>query len=276
MKKRTFWIQSRLAGTLFLLVNIGLFPQFLPEEIAARPECENFLKTAEIVRSEPIGEGVTKPLKLYLKHGEKMKCGCWKNPEGIQKGYLEGWNYEIAAYQMDKLLGIHMIPPTVEKEFDGKKGSLQLWAETEFSLLDTMEEGIKVPHEHLLHINRMKYIARTFDSLIANEDRTQQNILITKDWRMILIDHSRAFRSTPEFTEQLMFGQNGIRGAKMIRTLPRGLVEKIKNLTADAVRGAVGLYLSEDEIQAVLKRKMRLLDEINAMVEMVGEERFYY
>ncbi len=276
MKKCRLRLQAGLAGVLILAVTSILFPQFLPEEIASRPEYEEFLKSAEIVKSEPIGEGVTKPFKLYLEKGDRVECGCWKNPEGIQKGFLEGWNYEIAAYQMDKLLEVHMIPPTVEKEYKGRKGSLQLWVETEFSLLDTMEEGIKVPEERLPHINRMKYIARTFDSLIANEDRTQQNILITKDWRMILIDHSRAFRSTPEFTEQLMFGREGIRGVKMIRTLPRKLVERIESLNENSIRGAVGPYLSEDEIQAILKRKVLLLDEIKAMVKMYGEERFFY
>ncbi len=276
MNKKGFWTRLVPVGVLSLSLTLILFPQFIPEEIKTRPDCEQFLKSAQIIKSEPIGEGVTKPFKLYLKQNGRTLCGCWKNPEGIQQGFLEGWNYEIAAYEMDKLLRGHMVPPTVEKEFEGQKGSLQLWVETKFSLLDMMEEGIEVPEEHLLHINRMKYIARTFDSLIANEDRTQQNILITEDWRMILIDHSRAFRSAPEFTEQLMFGRNGIRGTKMIRTLPKRLVERIEGLDEAAIRGAVGPYLNDEEIHAILKRRVLLLDEIAAMVKMYGEERFYY
>jgi hypothetical protein len=276
MKIKKGWKKSILTGWFVLGISLFLFSQFLPQEIADRPDCEDFLRKANIIKSEPIGEGVTKPYKLFLQQGDRIQCGCWKNPEGIQKGYLEGWNYEIAAYEMDKLLGIHMVPPTVEKEFEGQKGSLQFWVETKYSLLDIMEASIEIPQEHLTHINKMKYITRAFDSLIANEDRTQQNILITEDWRMILIDHSRAFRSSEEFTELLMFGRNGIRGTKMIRALPRLLVKKIVNLDEAAVRGAVGPHLNDEEIQAVLKRKILLLDEIKAMVKMYGEERFYY
>ena len=39
--------------------------QFLPEQIAQRPAHEEFLRTAEIVRSEEIGEGVTKREEKY-------------------------------------------------------------------------------------------------------------------------------------------------------------------------------------------------------------------
>ena len=33
-----------------------------------------------------------------------------------------------------------------------------------------------------------------FDELISNIDRNQGNIVYTKDWRLWLIDHTRAFR----------------------------------------------------------------------------------
>ncbi len=276
MKKKGIQPHYAAAPVLVLMGMTVLFSQFLPEEIKARPEWEDFLQSAEITGSEPVGEGVTKPYKLYLKRGDQPACGVWKNPEGIRHGYLEGWRYEIAAYRMDKLLGIGMIPPTVEKEFNGKRGSLQLWVDAEFSLLDVMEEGIEIPREHLEHNNRMKYITRTFDSLIANEDRTQQNVLITGDWRVILIDHSRSFRSSPEFTERLMFGREGIQGEKMIRSLPRVLVERIRNLDEPSIKEAVGSYLDDTEIRAVLKRKILLLDEIEAMAGLYGEEKFYY
>jgi len=122
----------------------------------------------------------------------------------------------------------------------------------------------------------MKYIARAFDSLIGNEDRTQQNILYTKDWRTILIDHSRAFRSSEKFTKQLMFGQNGITGNKPFRRLPRVFVEKIKALTFDSIKNAAGLYLEDKEIKAVLVRKNLLLKEIEEMIKEKGEDKVLY
>ncbi len=61
---------------LFLGQNQFFGVQFIPEELALRPELEKFLKTSEIVRYTEIGEGVTKPFKLYLKNGELEYTDC--------------------------------------------------------------------------------------------------------------------------------------------------------------------------------------------------------
>ncbi len=189
---------------------------------------------------------------------------------------MEGWQYEIAAYEMDKLLGLNMIPPTVEREFQGEKGSLQFWVASEMSDLERMDKGIRIPKSHLISWNRHKYLARAFDCLIGNEDRTQQNIRYTKDWHTILIDHSRSFRSSRKFTRYLVYGKNGIKGKKFFRQLPRKFVDKIDSLDFESISTVVGLYLTDKEIKAVLKRKELLLTEINEMIEENGEVNVLY
>jgi hypothetical protein len=263
---------------ILLLYTLTANSQFRSEEIASREIIEGFLESAEIVKAEEIGEGVTKPWRIYVKRDQKELSGCWKNPQGIQKGHLEGWQYEIAAYRMDKLLGLNMVPPTVEREYEGKKGSLQLWVESEFSLLDAMEQGIPLPEKNpeATVFNRGKYLTRAFDSLIANEDRTQQNILYTKDWRTILIDHSRSFRSKKKFRKKLLYGKNGIKEIKIFRQLPRSFVEKVKSLDYEKIKAAVGRYLTDVEINAVLERKKLLLAEIEEMIEEMGQDKVLY
>ena len=255
--------------------------QFRPEEIAQREAKEEFLLTADIVRSEPIGEGVTKPFKLYLKKGDVEGKAAWKNPHGEMGGYLEGWQYEIAAYRLDKLIGLNMVPPAVEREFQGKRGALVLWAESKYSLLKMMETGVRIPDEAMDHTEKMKWLARAWDCLIANDDRTQQNVLYTADWRMILFDHSRAFRSTAEHTKRLVYGRNGIKMTAqgtpyLFRRLPRWFVEKIKTLTFEAIKGAVGTTLTDKEIRAILDRRELLLKEIADMVTEQGEAAVIY
>lgn len=268
----------------FLIFIIGLLSaqgyvangQFTSAEIAQREEWEEFLKTAEITSSEEIPEGVTKPTKLYLKKGDIEHKGAWKNPSGIRDGFLEGWQYEIAAYQLDKLLGLNLIPPTVEREFKGKRGSLQFWVEKEMNDLERMEQKIPIPASANDNWEKMKYLMRAFDSLIGNEDRTQQNIMYTKDWRLILIDHSRSFRSEKKFTDQLMYGNNGIAGPKPFRQLPRAFVDKVRALDYESVKNAVGPYLKDKEIKAVLARRDLLLKEIGEMIKEKGESNVLY
>lgn len=273
MKRKTLLV-------LFLLFLIGQIPvangQFTPAELAERARWEDFLKTAEIIEFQDVGEGVTKPIWLILKKGDVTRRGIWKNPKGIQLGFLEGWQYEIAAYEMDKLLELNMIPPTVEREFKRKRGSLQLAINKLYSELEIFEEKIKFPREKSDNRSNTKYMTRAFDCLIANDDRTQENILYNTDWRTILIDHSRAFRSTREHTKNLMYGKNGLKGALLIRRLPRSFVEKIKALTLENVQEAVGSYLKKKEVKAILMRKELLLQEIEEMIQEVGEDKFLY
>ena len=278
--KRTAFIAISLAVVLAAAPRPAA-AQFRPEEIAQREAQEQFLLTADIVRSEPIGEGVTKPYKIYLKKGDVEGKAAWKNPHGVMGGYLEGWQYEIAAYRLDKLVHLNMVPPAVEREFQGKTGALVLWAENKYSLLKIVEDRIRIPDAVLEHTEKMKWLARAWDCLIANEDRTQQNVLYTEDWRMILFDHSRAFRSSKEFCAQLMFGRNGIKASSqgtpwLFKRLPRWFVENVKALTFESIQAAVGDALKDKEIKAIMDRKALLLREIDDMIKEQGEAAVIY
>jgi hypothetical protein len=89
-----------------------------------------------------------------------------------------------------------MVPPAVERDFNGKPGALIYWVTTERSELDVVEQKIPVPESAFKHKEDMKYLVRAWDCLVGNDDRTQQNVRYTTDWRVIAIDHSQAFRST--------------------------------------------------------------------------------
>jgi len=274
----------KILSTILFLVLIFSAPgnaQFTAEEIAQRPYWEDYLKTAEIVRFEEIGEGVTKPLKLYLQKDDVQSKACWKNPRGLRDGFLEGWQYEIAAYRLDKLIGLNMVSPAVERDFNGKPGALIYWATSEHSLLDVMEKKIPIPKTALEHTENMKYLVRAWDCLVANDDRTQQNILYTKDWRVIAIDHSQAFRSSKEYQENLIYGRKGMKKTAdgkpfLFRRLPRWFVESLKKLDSQSIKEAVGSYLTEKEIDGVFKRRGLLLAEIEAMIKESGEDKVLY
>jgi len=255
--------------------------QFTPEEVARRDFWESYLLTADIIRSEEAGEGVTKPLKVYLKKDGVEAKAIWKNiDERVLGDFLDSWKHEIAAYRLDKLLGLNMVPPVVERALQGRTGDLSLFAASKYSLLKVMDENIAFPPDAIDRTNKMKYVTRAFDCLIANDDRTQQNILLTEDWRTILIDHSRAFRSDKEHAARLIYGKNGfktIAGKPMLfRQLPRRFVEAVRALDVDRVKKAVGRYLTDDEVAAVLARQKLLLAEVEDLIKENGESKVLY
>jgi hypothetical protein len=252
--------------------------QFLPEELAQRENWEKFLESAELVSSRQIvsSEAVTSPWVLTLKLGDITHRGLWKNAQGRMGGFWEGWNYEIAAYRIDKLIGLGLVPPTVERRFQGERGSCQYWVDDCISLKERDEKGIKMPPVKVFGWNRATYLQRLFDNLIANEDRHKNQILITKDWRMILIDHSRSFRTSGRFVKSLLFSAKSPEGPMLMSELPRTVYGKVKALDFAAIRQAVGNYLSDEEIRAVLIRRDLILTEIARLVQVNGEDKVFY
>lgn len=269
-----------LLSALILLASLGPFArvdaQMTAGELAEREAWETFLMKAKIIGAERVGEGVTKPRKLTLKRGGIEAAGIWKNPVGPGGGVTDKWESEVAAYLMDKLLSLNMIPPTVERRYRGWKGSLQLWVTVEMSELKRVEKDIPFPPENVKTIERMQYLQRAFDNLVANADRTLQNLLWTKDWRLILIDHSQCFRHGYMHTDQLIYGKYGMLKELGYSELPRAFVDRIRGLTAERIRQAVGLYLNFQQIEAVLKRKAILLREIDEMIAERGEAAVLY
>jgi hypothetical protein len=255
--------------------------QFKPAEIAQREQWEEFMKAADIVKSEPIGEGVTAPWRFYLKKGDIEKKAAWKNPDEKIGDIRDSWKHEIAAYRLDKLIGLNMVPPVIEREFNGKKGDLSLWADNTTSLLKMQDDNEKIPDQAVAQTERMKYVARLWDSLIANADRTQQNVLFTDDWRMILFDHSRAFQAGGKYSRRLMYGAKGIvkkddGSPFLIQRVPRALFDKIKALNFEVIKQAVGPYLTDDQISAIIARIPLISAEIADMIKKNGEANVLY
>lgn len=252
--------------------------QFTAEEIAEREKWEEFLAAAEVVGQEQMvsRDAVTSPWVLTLEKDGVKKRALWKDPEGRLKGHMESWKWEIAAYRLDKYLGLHMVPPTVEKRFRGDRGSCQLWIENVTSLRDIQQKDVKKPSYKIYPFNLALYLQRAFDNLIANEDRHLNQYLIADDWRMILIDHSRTFRTTKKFTTSLIYDEKYKEGPRLMSELPRAFYEKLKSLTPDVMKEIVGEYLTAGEIDATLLRRDLIVQWVENRIKQEGEGKVLY
>ncbi len=267
-----------LFGLVVALV-VGLCgAQFSSRDLARRADWETFLREAEVVGEERLSfeQGVTEPWQLTLLRDGVVRRAIWKDATGVRGGYLEGWRFEIAAYIVDKLLDVGMVPPTVQRVFQGRPGSCQLWIDNTSLFRDLA----KKPEDREVFLSdpwkNAGYIAQFFDNLIGNEDRHTGNVLVTRDFRTILIDHSRTFRIGKSFVEDIPFSGKNVAPEALMRRLPRALVERTAALDEKGLRSALGDLLSEAEIQAVLARQQLLLREVRRIVERYGERDVLY
>ena len=276
MKKAVLVILSVVA----LGMGSALRAQLTAEEQATYDKWEDFLKTAKVVAQEQItgALAVTNPWVLTLEKDGVRHKAVWKNIFGERiGGFKETWKGEIAAYRLSRALGLNMVPVTVEREFQGDRGSCQIWFEAWNTMESILDKKLNPPGIKALYNARNLCLQRAFDNLIYNVDRHQRNYLIMEDWRMILIDHSRSFATSKKACSDLIYDEKNKESPKFImETLPRAFFEALKTLTAESARSAVGEYLTDGEIACMMSRRDLMVAWMDKRIAEQGEARVLY
>jgi hypothetical protein len=267
-------------GAVCLGAGVLIFGQFNATEQGEYDKWEDFLKTANIVgkvqQTGPLA--VTNPWTLTLEKDGVQRRALWKNVLGENvRGAKETWKGEVAAYRLNRYLGLNMVPPTVEREFQGDRGSCQLWVDAWNTMEAIRAKKLNPPGPKVNAFFKSLFLQRAFDNLISNEDRHQRNYLILEDWRMILIDHSRSFRTTKKFTTKLIYDEKFKEGPNFIMAeLPRPFFEALKALTAESIKQVVGEYLTDEEIAATMARRDLIIAWLNKRIAELGEMKVLY
>jgi hypothetical protein len=245
---------------------------------SAADEQAAFLSTAEIVNAAPIGKGVTKPVRLTLSDGamthdaafqsvnEERKMSRTGRAGALELKFVDSWRFNIAAHRIATLLGIgEMVPVAVERRWNGKQGALTWWVDD--VLMDEEERrrtGAEPPDRE--DWTRQQLRMRVFTQLAYDTDRNQGNILITRDWRVIMIDFTRAFRSWDKLAEPLT----------TLRRCDRALLAAMRGLSKEQVRKAAGPYLTVFEVNGLMARRDILVNHFDALIARVGEPHVLY
>jgi hypothetical protein len=230
-------------------------------------DLEQFLLRAKITGMKDIPEGVTLPKKATLELDGKAHFAVWKTIDegpvsrkelesGVELQFQDSWRTEVAAYELDKLIGLGMVPATVERSYGGKRGSLQYWVDSSMTEQTRLQKKLNPPNR-VDWENQVAKI-RLFDNLIYNTDRHLDNLLITDDWTIRLIDHSRTFRPF-----------NELKNPKTMTTFSRALLARLETLNEPALKEHLGKYLSPYQIQGLLTRR----DAILALSKQLAAER---
>jgi hypothetical protein len=218
-------------------------------------ELEQYLREAPREKMEDIPVGVTKPKRLYFAPGGPVKSAAVKFlPMGQRGGFWESHRSEIAAYELDKLLGLEMVPVTIERRVGADLASVQMWVEGCKLLKDVDQKSCPRPMDWAKQVCRQ----RAFDNLIANIDRNAGNLLVDGEWNLILIDHTRAFAA-----DRLPF-------EKEMTRVDREFFSRLKALDEAGLREHVRPWLLNDgQMKGILKRR----DKIVAILEKLARDK---
>lgn len=228
------------------------------------------LRSGSVVGRHEIGRGVAGAEKLVLEHEGARLHAVFRTvdaevesePNGGARrpmSYRDAAIFEAAAYELSELLGIGWVPPAVARSIGGTDGTVQIWMERTTAEVELVDQSKLAPPDPG-RWNRQKEIMCVFDSLIANNDRNQGNLLIDANWNIWLIDHTRAFNRSSELADR-----------DSITRCERGLLASLQALDEPTIRGRMKPYLKRREIHALLLRRGKLVRHLEKLIEERGE-----
>jgi hypothetical protein len=236
-------------------------------------QLEEFLRTARVVESKPVGSGITRPEKLLLeKDGVRahaifryvdMEQQEVRLKEYSERFFRDSYLFECAAHALGRLFGLDGVPPVVRRTVRRRPGAVQIWVEQAFTETQRLTEQRPAPDPTCF--DEQMQVLRVWDTLVDNIDRNAGNILIDGRWKVWMIDHTRAFRRDRE-----------LRRPELIRRLPRRLWERLRSVPDEEVRERLRPYLRGNEIEALLARREKLVAHVEQMIAERGEEVVLY
>src|SRR5262245_961289 len=233
-------------------------------------EMETFLLHADIVATKSSKKGVTNQYRVTLFDGRVRHDAQVQDvdialpifevgPKNSEVNFKDTYRYNIAGYRLARLLGLDNVPMSVERKVNGKPAAMTWWIDGVM-----MDEGSR-QKEHTVGPNPSRtasqiHILRVFDELIQNRDRNAGNLLWTADWKMWMIDHTRAFR----------LGKDLLKPQQLER-VDRAMFEKMKGLTAPELTEAMDKSLTKAEIEAMLERRDAIVKLFDGKIAQRGE-----
>jgi hypothetical protein len=228
--------------------------------VGRHAEFEEVMRTVTVTGpQEKIPVGVTGPRKVALPSGGLIEALAWKpiRPGWYPSGFYESYKAEIAAYEIDKLIRLDMVPPTVEKRIGGEVGAAVMWVPNVTTFTE-LGQNIQAPGNHAARWNLQLVRAMMYDNLIGNLDPNLGNWLKDKDWNLILIDHSRSLTTTRDLFHKM-------------NQIDAELWERMKGLDEPMLTAALSQWMGKSEIRAVLQRRERMQQAIERLIKDRGE-----
>src|SRR5271157_2959041 len=235
----------------------------------------DFLLHAKVIASKGSKKGITGTLKLTLTDGtithdasfqpvDERKFKMEFSDGRTEYNFVDSYHYNIAGYELARMLGMNdMVPPYVERKYNGQSGSLSWWIAWKWDEVMRHQQGLHAPDPDAW--NKQMYKIRVFDQLIYDSDTNLTNVLITEDWKIWRIDFTRAFRL-----------QHDLRDPNDVVMCDRQLLEKLRQLNGDDVLEKTKPQLTKSEVKAVMARRDKIVALVQQLIAQKGEGAVLY
>ncbi len=232
-------------------------PEARAAETLTREEREVFLLKARIVRARPAPKGITGSHRITLSDGRLTHdahvqsideaLSTFQGRRGVELNFRDSWRFNVAAYRLSVLLGMDMVPVTVERIYKRAPSSFTWWVDDVM-----MDEGTRVTEKRrapdVKAWGQQMAVVRVFDELIYNTDRNFGNLLITSDWQLWMIDHTRAFRR-----------HRTLRTATHLTGCDRALLARLEALDKATIHRELARWLELPELEGLVGRREAIL-----------------
>jgi hypothetical protein len=242
-----------------------------PSYLESRAEQEAFLSRASVVTAAPIDGKRT--WRATLESGSRTHDAL-VDTEDATDPTRRDHRFNVAAYELDKLLNLNMVVPAVERSVGGRPASVTWWLD-DFAMNELDRRSQRLEPPDVEGWARQMHAVRVFDELISNTYRDTSpplylnsvwdNLLITKNWTIRLTDHTGAFRVRKQLQDP-----------ESLTRCPRPVLRKLRELDQDLVRRALGRYLSSQQLDALEVRRTLLVGHFDDAIVRNGERAVLY
>jgi len=233
-------------------------------------EMEEFLRTAEVMETEMLSTGVTGAMRATLakdalSHDAQIQTvDIFKREFQIGgrtiRNFRDSYRYNIAAYELDKLLGLDLVPVTVARPYKGKKAAFVLWIDPVMMTEATRMASNAMPPDAGLWNHQINRV-RVFTQLIYDTDPNLGNLLITPQWRLWKVDLTRSFRQFKQLMDE----------SKLLQ-IDQEFYDALQTLTLESMKPTLGDQLSGPEMKSLLARRDRIIEIFDEAVAAKGRE----
>ncbi len=232
-------------------------------------EMEQFLLHAEILDSKTVPRGVTDSRRATLSDGTWIHDAQIQDVDIFMKkfesrsitefNFRDSYRYNIAAYRLARLLGMDKVPVSVQRTIDRKRAAVTWWVDdVRFEGVEFIREKIQPPDK--VYFNDQRSQILIFQHLVYNTDPNSGNYLVDGDWKIWMIDFTRAFRLHRKLARPELLSRIG-----------RGLYHRLQELDPEDIESELRPILGKGEIRGVLARRKLILRHFRNRIEELGE-----